>query len=116
MPHSQLLTLCLTVKRVTWMMKTVGKVCHLSNLSLFLSNSKNCLDLSICLLLLLTTISFFTDLILTLIVSESNRYVQQVISSKAGNVPTLLKNWTRITIYEMKGSLACILNMGIIKK
>jgi hypothetical protein len=44
----QLLTLCLTVKRMTWMMKTTGKFCHLSNLSLFLSNSKNCLYLSIC--------------------------------------------------------------------
>jgi hypothetical protein len=43
----------LTVKRMTWMVKTTGKFCHLSNLSLFLSNSKNCLDLSICLLLIL---------------------------------------------------------------
>jgi hypothetical protein len=42
---------CLTVKRMIWMMKTTGKVCHLGNLSLFLSNSRNCLDLSICLLL-----------------------------------------------------------------
>jgi hypothetical protein len=37
------------------------EICRLSNLSLFLSNSKNCLDLSICLLLflllLLTSIS-----------------------------------------------------------
>lgn len=59
---------------------------------------------------------FFTDLILTLIVTESNRYAQQVIRSKAGNVPTPLKNWTRITMPEIKGFLACILNMGIIKK
>jgi hypothetical protein len=59
---------------------------------------------------------FFTDLILTLMVTESNRSAQQVISSKAGNVPTLLKNWTGITMYEMKGLLACILNMGIIRK
>jgi hypothetical protein len=46
---------------------------------------------------------FFTDLILTLMVTESNKYVQQVISSKVDNVPTLPKNWTRITMYEMKG-------------
>jgi hypothetical protein len=35
---------------------------------------------------------FFTDLILTFMVTESDRCVQQVISSKVGNVPTLLKN------------------------
>jgi hypothetical protein len=35
---------------------------------------------------------FFTDLILTLTVTESNTYEQQVISSKAGNVPTPPKN------------------------
>jgi hypothetical protein len=65
MPHPQLLALCLTVKRMTlmmMMMMTAGKFCHLSNLLLFLSDSKNCLDLSICLLLillrLLTFISF----------------------------------------------------------
>jgi hypothetical protein len=60
-PHSNLLTLCLTVKRMVWMMKTTPKFCHLSNFSLFLSNSRNCLDISICplpiLLLLLTSIS-----------------------------------------------------------
>jgi hypothetical protein len=42
---------------------------------------------------------FFTDLILTLMVTESNRYAQQVISSKAGNVHTLLKNGTKITMH-----------------
>jgi hypothetical protein len=53
MSHPQLLTLCLTVKTMTWMMKTTPKFCQLSNLSLLLSNSKNCLDLSICLFLIL---------------------------------------------------------------
>jgi hypothetical protein len=59
---------------------------------------------------------FFTDLILTLMVTDSDRYVQQVISSKAANIPILLKNWARITMHEMKGFLACILNMGMSKK
>jgi hypothetical protein len=59
---------------------------------------------------------FFTDLILTLMLTESNRYAQQVISSKAGDVHSPLKNWPRITMHEMKGFLPCILNMGIIKK
>jgi hypothetical protein len=36
MPHPQLLTLCLRMKRMTWMMKTTGKFCHLSNFSHFL--------------------------------------------------------------------------------
>jgi hypothetical protein len=49
----QLFTLCLTVKRMTWMMKTIQKSNHLSNISLFISNSKNCLDVGICLLLIL---------------------------------------------------------------
>jgi hypothetical protein len=57
---------------------------------------------------------FFTDLILTLMVTECNRYVLQVSSSKVGNVLTQLKN--RITMHMMKGFLACIENMGIIKK
>jgi hypothetical protein len=76
---------------MTWMMKTIGKFCHLSSLSLYLSNSKNCLDLSICLLLILFIAYFhlfFTDLIFTLMVTESNRYAQQVISCKVGNIPT----------------------------
>jgi hypothetical protein len=34
---------------MTWVMKTTGSN-YLSNLSLFLSNSKNCLDLNMCLL------------------------------------------------------------------
>nr|CAD7260670.1 unnamed protein product [Timema shepardi] len=59
---------------------------------------------------------FFTDFILSLMVTESNRYAQQFIKSKEGNVPTPLKNWNRITMQEIKGFLACILNMGIIRK
>jgi hypothetical protein len=41
--------------------------------------------------------------------------MQQVITSKVGNVPTLLKNRTRITMREMKQFLACILNMDLSK-
>jgi hypothetical protein len=41
-PHPQLLTLCLTIKRMTYMMKTTEKFHHLSNFFLFLSYSKNC--------------------------------------------------------------------------
>jgi hypothetical protein len=59
---------------------------------------------------------FFTDLILNLMVTESSRYAQQVISSPASNVHTPPKNWTRITMHEVKGFLVCILIMGIIEK
>jgi hypothetical protein len=61
-------------------------------------------------------IVYFHLFFITLMVTEPNRYAQQVISSKAGNVPTPLRNWTRITVHEMKGFLTCILNMGIMKK
>jgi hypothetical protein len=92
------------------------EVCYLSIVSLFLSNSENCLDLNICLpmilLQLLTFQLFFTDLILTIMVTESNRCMQQVISRKWA---MFRKNCTRITMYEMKGFLACNLNMGMIK-
>jgi hypothetical protein len=40
---------------------------------------------------------FFTNLILALMVTESNRYAASDYST-VGNVPTLLKNWTRITM------------------
>jgi hypothetical protein len=56
---------------------------------------------------------FLTDLILTLMVTESNRYAQQVISSKVGNVPILLKTGPELPCTRF---LVCSLNMGIIKK
>lgn len=40
-----------TAKRMTWMMMTTGKFYYLSSLCLFLSNSRNCLDLRMFLLL-----------------------------------------------------------------
>jgi hypothetical protein len=39
-----------------------------------------------------------------------------MMSNKAGNIPTPIKNWTRITMHEMEGFLAYILNIDIIKK
>jgi hypothetical protein len=115
-PHAtpQMLTLCLTVKRMTWMMKSAGKFCHLSNLSLFLSSytgpkhihPPNSPPIAYFHL-------FFTDLILILMVTESNRYAQQVISSKAGNVPTLLKKWTRITMHHQKANHSIILVLSL---
>ncbi|XP_023221147.1 piggyBac transposable element-derived protein 4-like [Centruroides sculpturatus] len=59
---------------------------------------------------------FFTMSLLSLMVAESNRYAKQVINGMGGKVPEYLKNWNRITVKEMKGFLACVLNMGLIKK
>ncbi|XP_023241866.1 piggyBac transposable element-derived protein 4-like [Centruroides sculpturatus] len=59
---------------------------------------------------------FFTMTLLNLIVTESNRYAQQVINGMGNNVPPALKNWTKISVLEIKGFIACILNMGLIKK
>ncbi|XP_067141226.1 piggyBac transposable element-derived protein 4-like [Centruroides vittatus] len=59
---------------------------------------------------------FFTMTLLNLIVTESNRYAQQVINGMGNNVPPALKNWSRISVVEIKGFIACILNMGLIKK
>ncbi|XP_023235982.1 piggyBac transposable element-derived protein 4-like isoform X2 [Centruroides sculpturatus] len=59
---------------------------------------------------------FFTVTLLNLIVTESNRYAQQVINGMGNNVPPSLKNWSKISVVEIRGFLACILNMGLIKK
>ncbi|XP_067140739.1 piggyBac transposable element-derived protein 4-like [Centruroides vittatus] len=59
---------------------------------------------------------FFTSTLLSLMVEETNRYAQQVINGMGNNVPSNLKNWTKVSVPEMKGFLACILNMGLIKK
>ncbi|XP_023216812.1 piggyBac transposable element-derived protein 4-like [Centruroides sculpturatus] len=59
---------------------------------------------------------FFTSTLLSLMVEETNRYAQQVINGMGNNVPSYLKDWTKVSVPEMKGFLACILNMGLIKK
>ncbi|XP_023210629.1 piggyBac transposable element-derived protein 4-like [Centruroides sculpturatus] len=59
---------------------------------------------------------FFTMSILSLMVTETNRYAQQVINGMGGNVPEYLKKWKEVTIKEMKGFLAFLLNMGLNKK
>jgi hypothetical protein len=119
MPHPQLLTLCLSVKRMTWMIMTTGKLSPELPLPLpfqfqELPGPKHMPPPDSPPIAYFHL--FFTGLILTLTVTESNRHAQQVISSKVGYVPALLMNWTRITMHKMKGFPACILNMGIIKK
>ncbi|XP_023216810.1 uncharacterized protein LOC111619332 [Centruroides sculpturatus] len=55
---------------------------------------------------------FFTSTLLSLMVEETNRYAQQVLNAMGNNVPSYLKNWTKVSVPEMKGFLACILNVG----
>ncbi|XP_023231813.1 piggyBac transposable element-derived protein 4-like [Centruroides sculpturatus] len=59
---------------------------------------------------------FFTMSLLSLMATETNRYAQQVINGMGGNVPQYLKKWQPVTVEEIKGFLAFILNMGLNKK
>ncbi|XP_023216792.1 uncharacterized protein LOC111619320 [Centruroides sculpturatus] len=58
---------------------------------------------------------FFTSNFLPLMVKETNRYAWQVKNGMGNNAPSYLKDWTKVSVPEMKGFLACILNMGLIK-
>ncbi|XP_023231498.1 uncharacterized protein LOC111631452 [Centruroides sculpturatus] len=55
---------------------------------------------------------FFTSTLLSLMVEETNRYAQQVLNGMGNNVPSYLKNWTKVSVPEVKGFLECILNVG----
>ncbi|XP_067140704.1 piggyBac transposable element-derived protein 4-like [Centruroides vittatus] len=59
---------------------------------------------------------FFTNTLLSLMVEETNRYAQQVINGLGNNVPSYLKDWTEVSVPEMKGFLACTMNMGYIEQ
>ncbi|XP_023216794.1 piggyBac transposable element-derived protein 2-like [Centruroides sculpturatus] len=55
---------------------------------------------------------FFNSTLLSIMVDETNRYAHQVLNRMGNNVPSCLKNWTKVSVPEMKGFLACILNVG----
>ncbi|XP_023213147.1 piggyBac transposable element-derived protein 4-like [Centruroides sculpturatus] len=55
---------------------------------------------------------FFNSTLLSLMVEETNRYAQEVLNGMGNNVPSYWKNWTKVSVPEMKGFLACILNLG----
>ncbi|XP_067140719.1 piggyBac transposable element-derived protein 4-like [Centruroides vittatus] len=59
---------------------------------------------------------FFTSSLLSLMVEETNRYAEQVRNGLGNNVPSYLKNWTKVSVPEIKGFLACILKMCLDKK
>ncbi|XP_023210296.1 piggyBac transposable element-derived protein 4-like [Centruroides sculpturatus] len=56
---------------------------------------------------------FFTFTLLSLMVTETNRYAKQVINGYGGNVPKYLKIWKPVTVKDIKGFLAIIFAMGI---
>ncbi|XP_023230191.1 piggyBac transposable element-derived protein 4-like [Centruroides sculpturatus] len=59
---------------------------------------------------------FFTFTLLSLMVTETNRYAKQVINGMGKNVPKYLKTWKPVTIKDIKGFLAIVFAMGIDKR
>ncbi|XP_067120118.1 piggyBac transposable element-derived protein 4-like [Centruroides vittatus] len=59
---------------------------------------------------------FFTVSLLSLMVAESNKYAKQVINGIGGEVPPYLQKFKKITINEIKGFLAVVFSMGLVKK
>lgn len=57
---------------------------------------------------------FFDDDLLDYIVDNTNRYAQKISSMRLTKY-ALYRNWKPVTREEIKGFVACILNMGIIQ-
>lgn len=61
---------------------------------------------------------FFTNVLLNTFVLETNKYANKFLRSQQGNLSpkSRLRSWVNVTIEEMKGFIAVILNMGVIRK
>lgn len=59
---------------------------------------------------------FFTTLLLNSIVRETNRYASQCLERSEFNDNSRTKKWLPTCVPEIKGFIACIFNMGIIRK
>jgi hypothetical protein len=59
---------------------------------------------------------FFTTLLFQSIVRETNRYAEQCLQRSEFKEHSRVKKWLPTCIPEMKGFIACILNMGLIRK
>lgn len=59
---------------------------------------------------------FFTSSLFALITKETNRYAEQFLSQNDIADNKLLTEWLPVTELEMKVFIACILNMGLIRK
>lgn len=61
---------------------------------------------------------FFTEILLNIFVTETNRYANQTITELADNLSprSRKQNWVAVGLTEMKAFIAVILNMGLIRK
>lgn len=59
---------------------------------------------------------FFTASLFALITKETNRYVEQFLSQNDITDNSRVTEWLPVTELEMKVFIACILNMGLIRK
>jgi hypothetical protein len=59
---------------------------------------------------------FFTTSFLMLIVTETNRYAMQYISSNNLKDKSRAKEWLPVRLEEVRAFIACVLNMGLVRK
>lgn len=61
---------------------------------------------------------FFTEVLLRLFVTETNRYANQTITAKrdASSPNSFLRKWVPVTLLEIKMFIATVMNMGLIRK
>ncbi|XP_066992310.2 piggyBac transposable element-derived protein 4-like [Anabrus simplex] len=59
---------------------------------------------------------FFISFLLNLMVSDTNCYAHQFLNKNKDKLSPQLRKWKDVTLIEMRGFLACILNMGINRK
>ena len=58
---------------------------------------------------------FFDDSLWQFLVEQTNAYAQRKIASMTVSAHSLYRNWKPVSVEEMKGFIAVILNMGIIQ-
>lgn len=61
---------------------------------------------------------FFTQTLLRLMVTETNRYADQELLSRENNISpkSRLRSWAKVTVSEVRAFIVVILNMGLIRK
>ena len=58
---------------------------------------------------------FFDDTLLQYLVDTTNTYVQKKLATMTISSQSLYRNWKPVTVEEMKGFVAVVLNMGIVQ-
>ncbi|XP_043263437.1 piggyBac transposable element-derived protein 4-like [Colletes gigas] len=59
---------------------------------------------------------FFTNILLETIVNETNAYADNFLSRRNLHPNSRARKWQDITISELKGFIACVINMGLQKR